>query len=487
MIDAGTYTVLLPEILTGAGGLLLTLLAPWGRASDRRRQNLCTAIAVLVLSGALLALFFTGWNSEIQRQGPSMFAADGFSRLFRALFLLVALLTVLSSRTFLLAEGLRSAEFHALILFSYLGMALMAGSRDLLLTFLGLEIVSVGSYILLGLRRSDLRSHEAAWKYFLLGSASSAIFLYGIAMIYGAVGSTAYQEVYSHLVLSFHSPLSLMNGGLTLFFIGLAFKLALVPFHAWTADVYEGSPTLIAGFLSTGPKAAAMAALLRFFFLYTIPQFHWNHFLVWIAVMSMVLGNLAAFPQRNLKRMLAYSSIAHGGYMLLAFFLDQATALSCLFLYLTAYVLMNLGAFLVLSQLSGPGDYGTSLSDLSGLSERHPLLTAVFSLFLLSLIGFPLTGGFTAKLYLFGSIVKQGMIGLVILAVLNSAASAYYYLRPLVYLYMRPATEGRERTDVRLSVETVVAIGIAAIGTVWLGIAPSLWLKVAERISLTFP
>lgn len=488
MIDIGPYATLLPEILTAAGGMFLVLLVSFSRSprSQLRTQIPWISIAILLL--ALLSIFSFGSSSGGPLPENYLFVTDSFSRAFRGVFLLVALLITLSVPSFKNREGLVQDEIYPLIHFLYLGMALMAGSQDLLCTFIGLEIVSIGSYILLGLQRSDLRSNEAAWKYFLLGSASSAILLYGIALIYGATGTTAYRLIFSQgLSLSSSSPVFLIYSGLILFFVGLAFKLALVPFHSWVTDVYEGSPALWAGFLSTGPKAAVLAVLLRFFLVAVSPVFSWEHYLIWMAVASMIVGNLAALSQNNLKRMLAYSSIAHGGYMLPALFLEKGTAYSSIFLYIMAYVFMNLGSFLILALLNQKGEYQSTLSDLSGLSERHPLLAGALSLFLLSLIGIPLTGGFTAKLYLFGSVLKQGMVGIVVIAFLNSAVSAYYYLRPLVYMYMQPPKEeSSPEESLPFPLGTRIAIGIAVAGVLWLGVVPSYWLSFAEKISLTF-
>jgi NADH-quinone oxidoreductase subunit N len=487
MNESIQYQALLPEILAGAGGLLIVLLTPFLRTRKKWGPVLIPGITLVAFLGAALALFTVSWGLPQSLMKELPFSGDTFSTSFRFLLLLISILITLAARPFLEREEIYHGEFYALLLFTYLGMALLSGSQDLVSTFLGLEILSIGCYILLGLKRQDLRSNEAAWKYFLLGSISSAFFLYGAAMIFGATGSTRYADLFTLAGTPAGKPMALLlNCGLALLFVGLAFKLALVPFHSWAADVYEGAPSLIAGFFSTGPKVAAMAALMRFFNFH-FPRMHYSgsHFAGWIAIASMTLGNLAAISQQNLKRMLAYSSIAHAGYMIMAIFLDNETADTTLFIYLLAYSLMNLGAFLILSLLSGKGDLEVSLHDLGGLAERRPGLAAVLSLFLLSLTGIPLTGGFTAKFYLFGSALKNGLTGLVVIAVLNSAVSAYYYLRPIVYMYMKPLPDSHaSREQAAVPVGYGIAICIAVAGTLWLGIAPSFWLAFAEKVNL---
>ena len=487
MNEAILYTPLLPEILAGTGGLLIVLLIPFLRSRKSLGQILFPVLTLLFLVSAMLVLFTLSWNLPQALMKDQVFSGDSFSGSFRFILLLISILVTLTAGPFLEREEIHHGEFYALILFSYLGSALLVGSQELLTVFLGLEIISIGGYILIGLKRRDLRANEAAWKYFLLGSVSSAFFLYGVAMIFGASGSTRYREIFRLMESSSGpAPTLILNCGLALFLVGLAFKLALVPFHSWVADVYEGAPSLITGFLATGPKVAALAALMRFMnFHFPRLPFHWGHFAVWMAIAGMTLGNVAAISQQNMKRMLAYSSIAHTGYMVMALFIDNESADSALFIYLLAYALMNLGAFLVLALISGKGDFGVSLHDLTGLAERHPLPAAALSLFLLSLIGIPLTGGFTAKFYLFGSAVKNGLTGLVIIAVLNSAVSAYYYLRPVVYMYMKPCPEdlqGREPQSIPLGY--MAALGVIAMGLVWLGVAPSFWLEFAEKVTL---
>ena len=481
------YTPLLPEILAGAGGLLIVVLVPFLRARKSWGRILFPALTLLFLISATLVLFTLSWNLPQGLMKDQVFSGDSFSGSFRFILLLISILVTLTAGSFLEREEIHHGEFYALILFTYLGAALMVGGQELLTVFLGLEIVSIGGYILIGLKRRDLRANEAAWKYFLLGSVSSAFFLYGVAMIFGASGSTRYREIFRLMESpSGHAPTLILNCGLALFLVGMAFKLAMVPFHSWAPDVYEGAPSLITGFLATGPKVAALAALMRFLnFHFPRLPFHWGHFAVWMAITGMTLGNVAAISQQNLKRMLAYSSIAHTGYMVIALFLDNESADSALFIYLLAYVLMNLGAFLVLALISGKGDSGVSLHDLTGLAEKHPLLAAAFSLFLLSLIGIPLTGGFTAKFYLFGSAVKNGLTGLVIIAVLNSAVSAYYYLRPVVYMYMKPFPEDHwEKEPLHIPSGYILALGMIVIGLLWLGVAPAFWLGFAEKVTL---
>src|SRR5271167_2732836 len=312
-------------------------------------------------------------------------------------------------------------------------MALMSAAVELVLIFIALEISSIATYILTGFRRNEASSRESSLKYFLLGSFATAFFLYGVAMIFGATGSTNIDLISQKLQAG---PVQLLvYVAMALMLVGLGFKVAAAPFHIWTPDVYEGAPAPVTGFMSTGPKAAAFAVLLRVLFATGAPGWFW---LVWIsAVLSMTLGNIGALVQNNVKRLLAYSSIAHAGYLLVAFAAAQQVGISAAIFYAASYAAMNVGAFAVVSHLASADEKYVTLDDYAGLGRRSPLLAAILTIFLLSLIGIPATGGFFAKFYVFSAALKSHLVGLTIIGVINSAIAAYYYLRVIVYMYMQ--------------------------------------------------
>jgi NADH-quinone oxidoreductase subunit N len=475
------YLAVLPEIIMSVGGILVLLLVPLTVPKERIAKGMLPLIAILANLAALVSLL--ALPHEIT--GPlwaGHFAADGLGFCFRFVCLLITLLTLFSTAAFLKREDIEQGEFYSLILFSYLGMGLLVAGNDFLTTFIGLEVLSIASYALLGFKRSDLRANESSLKYFILGSFSSAILLYGVVLIYGASGSTRFESVAQTAATAEASPLLVAGLGLTL--VGFGFKLAVFPFQGWAPDVYEGAPTPVTGFMSVAPKAAVLAALIRILFT-ALPgmESRWVEMLAWLAVATMTVGNLAALRQTNLKRMLAYSSIAHAGYMLMAFLTGTRDASISLLLYALAYALMNLGAFGVIALVSQRGDYRVNLPDYTGLGFRYPLLSAALTLFLLSLLGMPLTGGFMAKFVLFSAAVAHGWTTVVVIAVLNSVVSAYYYLRIVVFMYMK-AAEG-ETVPVAVPRLSAVAIAIAALGTLWLGILPSSWLNLVQNSVLT--
>ena len=366
-------------------------------------------------------------------------------------------------------QRIRAGEYYGLILFGAVGMALMSSAVELVLIFIALEISSISTYILAGFRRREAISSESSIKYFLLGSFATAFFLYGVALMFGATGSTSIWQISQVL----HSRVPLLAYVATAFmFVGLGFKVASAPFHVWTPDVYEGAPAPIVGLMSTGPKAAVFAVLLRIFFQANAPGRFW---LIWVsAALSMTLGNVAALVQTNIKRLLAYSSIAHAGYLLIAFAVPQTaiadTGISSAMFYTVAYVAMNVGAFAVVSHLAGAGEHRVELEDYAGLGRRSPLLAATLTIFLLSLIGIPMTGGFFAKFYVFSAALKANLVVLTLIGVINSAIGAYYYLRVIVLMYMR---EPREETALpRVPIGVGITLAITAITTICLGLFP---------------
>jgi NADH-quinone oxidoreductase subunit N len=389
-------------------------------------------------------------------------------------------------------EDLPGEEYYALLMFATVGMMLMAMAGDMVMIFLGLEISSIATYVMAGYRRKDLRSNESALKYFILGSFSTAFLLYGMALIYGATGSTNLEAIRGiikgGLNVASQQPVSteLLFIGVAMMLIGFGFKIAGVPFHLWAPDVYEGAPTPVAGFMAAGSKAAAFAAFLRVFSLTFSEAASFDLHATWvttlqiIAVLTMTLGNAVAITQTNIKRMLAYSSIAHAGYVLVGFIAGDWGAVA---FYMLAYSVMNIGAFTIISLFTGEGDKKLQLSDYAGWGFKSMGLSIALLIFMLSMAGVPATGGFIGKFLVFRAAWDKGFHLLVIIAVLNSAASVYYYLRPMVSLFFQ---EGKaDDNPPRMPITIGFAVTLALIGTFYLGVAPGWlirWLEVAKSV-----
>src|SRR6266852_3452170 len=407
-----------------------------------------------------------------------MVKVDAFSIFFHFVVAAVTILAILSSYEYMEVQQIRAGEYYGLILFGAGGMALMSSAVELVLIFIALEISSISTYILAGFRRRSAISSEASVKYFLLGSFATAFFLYGVALMFGATGSTSIARISAGL-----GPFNGSGGpllaylGVALMFVGLGFKVAAAPFHIWTPDVYEGAPSPVVGFMSTAPKAAVFAVLLRIMFEANAPGRLW---LIWVAAaLSMTLGNIAALVQDNVKRLLAYSSIAHAGYLLVAFAALPSNGIPAAMFYTAAYAAMNVGAFAVVSHFAGAGERYVTVEDYAGLGRRSPLLAATLTIFLLSLIGIPITGGFFAKFYVFSAALQANLVGLTIIGVLNSAVGAYYYLRIIVMMYMR---ESRDEAPVApVSPALGAALAISVVTTFYLGILPGRVLEYASR------
>jgi len=464
----------LPEILLTVFGTLLMVLDPIIR---RRNSNLFGHLSLLALATAMAAALYAGTED-----GPAfggMLTVDGFATFFRVLVIGAGMLTVLSSYRFLARENAETGEYHALLLFSLAGQCLMAAANDLIIVFIGLEISSIASYVLAGYLRDDKRNNEAALKYFLLGSFATAFFLYGVAILYGSTGSVRLDQI--HTVLNGpNAPFSVFVAlAAALMVVGLGFKVSAAPFQVWAPDVYQGAPTPVAAFLSAAPKAAAFAVFLRIFTTALEPiGTAWEPLAWGSALASMTIGNFAALQQSNIKRMLAYSSIAHAGYVLVALTARSETGTSAAMFYLAAYALMNLGAFAVVAHLSGKGERYLTLDDFSGLGQKQPFTAAMLSIFLLSLIGVPLTAGFFGKFYIFKAALDSHLVWLAVLGLLNSAVAAYYYLRVMVMMYMHdpgPAVADLEPLPRGLS----LALVLPALGTLFLGIFPTWVLEFA--------
>lgn len=465
------YTAILPEIILSVAGILVMILIPSVKPESQPR------LGYLALVGTLAAMVAAVYQWD--QQGVSfsgMIFQDNFAHFSKLLFLFAIAAIIVVSIPYLQRDRLLRGEYFSLLLFATVGMCLMAASADLVMTFLGIEILSIATYVLAGYRRTEMRSTEAALKYFVLGAFSTAFLLYGIAFIYGATGSTQYLEIARRLDAG-NLPWFLLIG-LGLMIVGFGFKAALVPFHIWTPDVYEGSPIPIMAHLAVASKAAALIAFLRIL-LQVVPELRtgWQE-LLWIsAVLTMLVGNLAALTQSNIKRMLAYSSIAHAGYLLVGFTASSAEGARGVLFYLLAYAFMNLGALTVVQLVGRKDEKAVAIEDYAGLGYRSPGLALMLSVFLVSLAGIPLTGGFTGKLFLFAAAIQSGFYWLVVIAVVASAIGIYYYLRILVLMYMREPGEAMEAIGLPAAAQLVLAVMV--VGTLWLGILPGRMLQWA--------
>jgi NADH-quinone oxidoreductase subunit N len=460
----------LPELVWCGSGVLLMLLQPF----LKNRQAL-TFLAMVGAAIGTLSTFFgiagSGFSGLIQ--------SDTYSLFFHWLVGLITFLVILASDSYLARENLDGAEFYALILFATAGMGVLSSAQELLTAFIGLEMSSISSYVLAGYRRDSIKASEAALKYFLLGSFATAFFLYGIALVYGVTGSTNLS------MLANADPSSpYLRIGLTLILVGLGFKVAAAPFQVWTPDVYEGAPTPVTALFSAGPKAATFALLLRIFATVNAATSYWFWAFWILAVLTMFVGNLGALAQDNVKRLLAYSSIAHAGYVLVALAavtgmkLDPDTgavpAYAAVLFYLASYAFVSVGSFTVVSELGGRGERYLTMEDFAGLGTRRPFAAAAMTLFLLSLLGLPITAGFFGKLYIFTAAVKSKLLWLAVLMAVNSVIGSYYYLRVIVVMYMREY-KGSEPADRPggLSATAAMVVTVAALITLYLGLAPN--------------
>jgi NADH-quinone oxidoreductase subunit N len=466
-------------IVTGTVAACLVL----DLASGSRSKSDLAGVGVLGLAGALLssALMWGGPATTFQQ----MVALDDFTLFFNAIVCVTTALTLMLSVGYVRRQGIESGEYYILVLFAAIGMMLMAAALDLLVVFLGLELMSLALYVLAGLFRTRSAGNEAAMKYFLLGAFASSFLLYGIALLYGATGTTNLTRLAQSLSGATPETRLLMLLGLALLLVGFGFKTSAVPFHQWAPDVYEGAPTAVAGLIATGSKAAAFAALLRVLVAMEALRADWGLAVWLIAVATMTVGNVVALAQSNLKRMLAYSSVAHVGYMLVGVAAGPALGIPAVLYYLLVYSLATIGAFGVILLLERGDAEAVDLAGYAGLASRHPVLALVLTVCLLSLIGLPPTAGFVGKFYLFRAAIRVGgpwLVALAVIAVLNSVLAAYYYLRLIVYMYMRDP-EG-ERLRVALTPAAGLALALAVWGTLHLGLLPGTVLGYAQRAVL---
>ncbi len=470
-IDFSAIAPLLIVITWGMALMIVDLILP---PTGKRWIGWLCFLGYAVALGATIALWGTDTGVFTPAGGEPMLLVDNYSNFLNILFLLTGALTVLFSLHYLVKAGLDRAEYYYLMMFSISGMMLMGMANDLIVVFLALELLSIPLYILAGFARPRVNSEESAMKYFLLGAFASGFLVFGVALIYGASGSTSLPVV----MASIGSAGVLGAMGAALLLVGLGFKVAAAPFHMWTPDVYEGAPTTVTGFMSVGAKVAGFAAMIRIL-VSAIPELNdaWVPALAVISGLTLIVGNVVALRQQNIKRMLGYSSIAHAGYimMALAATAESDTAVSAALFYMLAYLFSNLGAFAVVIAVERQEGEGVMLDDYKGLARRSPLLALAMAYFMLSLTGVPPTGGFTGKFLIFQSTVDAGLLWLTIVGVITSVISGYFYLRVVYYSYMY---EGEGEVTSRPSLNAVIAI--AAFATLWLGILPGYWYGVAQ-------
>ena len=474
---------LAPEIILCVFGIVIMVADPFVQTAHKR------ALGWLAFIGTLGALA----GVRIMANDPgtaysSLIRADAFSVFVHAIVIGVAALAILGSLQYLDDESIQRGEYYALVLFATAGMGILAGANELVTAFIGLEMSSISTYILAGFRRRALKSNEASLKYFVLGSFATAFFLYGIAMVYGATGTTRIDLISAALekMVAEHGQVaSLAILGLALMFVGLGFKVVAAPFQIYAPDVYEGAPTPVTALLASGPKAATFALMLRIFYVSFGSAGNFWFWAVWIsAVLTMLVGNFAALVQTNVKRMLAYSSVAHAGYILVAFAAGTNIGVAAVLFYLAAYALMKIGAFLAIAHLGQQGEKRLEITDYAGLGTKQPVLAVCFSLFLLSLLGLPATGGFLGKLFAFQAALDSQptlgpkMVWLVVIAAINSVIGAYYYLRVIIAMYFWEPSKDYVPTKVAPSL--TFALAIAAVGTLYLGMLPARVLELAK-------
>jgi NADH-quinone oxidoreductase subunit N len=442
---------------------------------QRLRATAAAAISLLGLVGAIAAAVLL-YQSGGQGAYSQFATGDHFAVYFHVLFALLGIMTILVTHPYLAKRGLLQPEFYILLLAATDGMMVMGAATSLVSIFLGLELLSISLYVMAGYVRRDTRSQEAGVKYLLIGGFASAFVLYGMALVYGATGSTVLTKIAAASGSDTGNHLLVL--GIILMGIGFAFKVSAAPFQMWTPDVYEGSPIPVTAFMSVGTKAAAFAMIIRVFEqgLPGLSQ-DWGAFLAFVAVASMVVGNLAAIVQTSLKRLLAYSGIAQAGYLLVGVLGGNGAGQAAVLFYLFAYLFMNFGAFAILILMAGPLGDRDRFEDLDGLGYRHPVLAGIMTVFMFSLAGFPPTVGFIGKFFLFSAAVANGYTWLVVVAVLMSVVSVYYYFRVVVHIWTRPAVEG---TRFHVSAGAILVIGASGIMAILLGILPALLFGLAQ-------
>jgi NADH-quinone oxidoreductase subunit N len=469
-----------PMLCVTAGALVVMLAEAWRDRGERMPLGILGMIALAFAGAGLMLLWDRNATSF------NVIVADNFAIFVSLVLVIVGVLTILFSSQVIDRDGLPAGEYYALVLFGIAGMIMMAMANDLLVIFIALEILSLAVYVLTGIRRDSLVGIEGAFKYFLLGSFSSAFFLYGVAFTYGISGSTRLDRVGSYLAAQSMSDSPLILLALGFLLVGFAFKISAVPFHMWTPDAYEGAPAIVTGFMSTGVKAAAFAAFARVFLSSFEPfSADWTPIIWVVAAATMIVGTVVGVAQSNLKRMLAYSSIAHGGYLLVGLVAANQVGKSAILFYLLAYAVTNMAAFGVIAMLGTRDRDNDSLRDYAGLWHTHPGLAALMTVSLLSLGGLPPTAGFIAKWYIISAAVSAGYYGLAIIAMLTSVISVFFYLRVVVMMYMADR-EGVVAPG-PVSRAGMAALAVAIVAIFYLGILPTTVLNfAAESIATIF-
>ncbi len=467
------FIAVTPLLIVTLAACAVLLAESYRRSDEQVPHGLLGAIGLV---GAIVASLVLWWKRDIT--GFGVIVIDHYSLFFYITLCGIGLLTILLSSGAAARDHLPGGEYHALMLFSIVGMMMIGSTRDLLVIFIALEILSLGVYVMTGLKRTSEEGAEAAFKYFVLGAFSSAFFLYGIAFAYAVAGTTRLDELGLRVAGSSVNPGVLIVLAMVLLLVGFAFKVSAVPFHMWTPDAYQGAPTLVTGFMSTAVKAAAFAAFLRVFLSAFEPlHVHWAPVLSAIAALTMLLGTIVGVAQNNVKRMLAYSSIAHAGYLLVGLIAASPAGKASVLFYLVAYGVTNLGAFGVLASLSTPDRPHEDIRDFAGLWQERPGLAALLTVFLLSLGGFPPTVGFVAKWYVFSAAVQKGLIALVVLGVLTSVISVFFYLRVVVMMYMSDQQPSGHRPPVSRLAMAGLMVALAAV--FYLGVLPGRLISIA--------
>jgi NADH-quinone oxidoreductase subunit N len=479
MPSTADYLRILPEIIMTIAGTLIMLLE--GLLGEDKKRNL-SVLTFIAFAGALAAAVVANGNPGLSFS--NMMIVDDFATFFRVLMIAVGILSLFSATQYLKREHAESSEYYALLLFSVVGQCIMVTANELIMVFIGLEISSIATYVLAGYLRDDKRNNEAALKYFLLGSFATAFLLYGVAWIYGVTGSTNLTSIRTALLTPGSERNIILAGtAAALMFVGFAFKVSAAPFQIWAPDVYQGAPAPVTLFMSAGPKAAAFAVFLRVFMTAFGPITNrWEPFVWSSALLTMIIGNFAALMQTNIKRVMAYSSIAHAGYIMVAIAAHNQIGIAAAMFYLAAYALMNIGAFAVITHFSRQGERFVNIEDLAGLGWKQPVTAGLFAIFLLSLIGVPLTGGFFGKFYIFRAAIDANLVWLAVLGMLNSAVAAYYYLRILVVMYMNEPGEATMSLQ-PIGAGIATTLWVSAVGTLLLGVFPSVVLNFATASS----
>lgn len=477
LIEPGWVNAILPELILIVGGIVLMLLAAFA-------PRLHELTAPLALIGFIIAT----WAENLVRAGTffgNTYEISGITRIFDITFLLAAMLATLFAREYLERENIEGGEFYALLMWATVGMMMMAKGLDLLIVILGLELLSICIFVLVGYHRRIPISNEASLKYFLMGAFSTGFILYGTALFYGATRSTNFVEM-SRVFATGGANGPLLTIAFVLLMSGLGFKLAAAPFHGWAPDVYQGAPSPVAGWLSVAPKAATLIALIRLFAAMTplLQQAAWMKMIAALSILSMIIGNAVAIAQRDLKRMLAYSGIAHVGYMMIALISLRDDSVAAIAVYTIVYALMNIGAFGVVSMLAKNQNDPQTLDDIAGLGFRRPFYGLALTVCMFSLSGLPPTAGFIAKFYIFKTAVDSGHLTIALIGILTSIVSVYYYLRVVYFLYMKEAPEG-----FAVPVGGIFATGalaISVIGIFVIGLFPSPLFEVAGAAARAF-